>query len=118
MNVEEYKAVKKPKYRNKKTVVDGITFDSMREARHWCRLKLMEKAGEITGLRRQVIFEIIPPCKLDGRRRPSTKYISDFVYYDADGNQVVADAKGCKTPEYQIKRKLMATVHGIEVLEL
>lgn len=106
------------KYKNKKTVVDGITFDSMREARHWCKLKLMENAGEISGLRRQVSFEIIPPCTLDGRRRPSTKYIADFVYTNKDGKEIVADAKGHKTDVYEIKRKLMKSVHGIEVLEL
>ena len=109
---------KTPKYRNKKTVVDGITFDSIREARHWSRLKLLEKAGEITKLRRQVSFDIIPAVTLDGRRRPATRYVCDFVYFDADGNQVVADANGCKTPEYQMKRKAMKAFHDIEVLEL
>ena len=108
------------KYGNKKTEVGGIVFDSKREARHWLELQAREQAGEIFNLRRQVTYEIIPPVVLDGRRRPATKYIADFVYIDKDGNEVVVDAKSVatKTPADQLKRKLMRHVHGIEVLEL
>lgn len=106
------------KYGNKKTEVDGLVFDSKREAKHWLELKAMQQRGEIFDLRRQVKFELIPAVRLDGRMRPATKYVADFVYTDKDGNEVVADSKGCKTPEYALKRKLMAWVHSIEVKEL
>lgn len=106
------------KYGNKKTEVDGLVFDSKREAKHWLELKAMQQRGEIFDLRRQVKFELIPAVRLDGRMRPATKYVADFVYTDKDGNKVVADSKGCKTPEYQMKRKMMAAFHGIEVKEL
>ena len=54
------------KYGNKKTVVDGITFDSRKEAKRYQELKLLEKAGEIKDLRRQVKYELIPSQKING----------------------------------------------------
>lgn len=106
------------KYGNKKTEVDGIVFDSKREAKHWIELKSMQQRGEIFNLRRQVKFELIPAVRLDGRMRPATKYVADFVYTDKDGKEVVADSKGFKTDVWMIKRKMMAAFHGIEVKEL
>lgn len=102
------------KYGNKRVVVDGIRFDSKREAARWQELKLLERAGEIKGLERQVEYELIP--KQPGER--AVKYIADFRYIDHDGKTVVEDTKGVKTPVYILKRKLMLQVHGIRVVEV
>ena len=102
------------KYGNTKVNVDGVPFDSKREAARWKELRLMERAGEITALRRQVRFELIP--KQDGERAVS--YVADFVYRDKDGREIVEDAKGARTREYIIKRKLMLWRHGIRIREV
>ena len=101
------------KYRNRKTVYDGITFDSQREANRYAELKLLERAGEISDLKLQVPFELIP--KQPGER--AVKYIADFVYTE-DGQTVVEDVKGKKTRDYIIKRKLMLWRHGITIKEV
>lgn len=117
------------KYRNKKITVGGEIFDSMKELRRWRELKLLEKAGEITDLRRQVPFEIIPD-----QREPDTigprggirkgriierkaVYIADFVYRNQDGREVVEDCKGFRTKDYLLKRKLVLFRYGIRILE-
>ncbi len=101
------------KYHNRKVMLDGIKFDSAKEANRYAELRLMERAGVITGLQRQVRFEVIPKC---GSER-SAAYIADFVYQES-GNTVVEDVKGIKTPEYVLKRKLMNWVHGIRIKEI
>lgn len=108
------------KYRNKKVTLGNMTFDSKKEANRWVELAIMQKNGEITDLDTQVVFELIP-----AQRDPVTKkvleravhYVADFVYYK-DGQKVVEDTKGFKTPEYIIKRKLMLWVHGIRIQEI
>ena len=117
------------KYRNKNLTVEGERFDSLKEFRRWQELKLLEKAGEITELRRQVPFEIIPE-----QREPDTigprggvrkgriierkaVYIADFVYKDADGLEVVEDCKGMRTKDYILKRKLILFRFGIRIFE-
>lgn len=103
------------KYGNRKTVIDGITFDSRKEANRYCELKLLEDAGKIKGLKRQVKFELIPPIKNHPR---ATYYIADFVYFDVQSNmQVVEDVKGMKTDIYKLKKKLMMWLNGIDILE-
>lgn len=103
------------KYNNRKTVVDGITFDSKREATRWQQLRLLERGGLIADLDRQVKYELIP--KQPGERAVS--YYADFVYTDGrTGLTVVEDAKGCKTRDYAIKRKLMLWRHGIRIVEV
>lgn len=104
------------KYYNQKTrTPDGIVFDSKREAARWNQLKLMEKAGIITDLQRQVKYELIP--KQDGER--SCSYKADFVYRDANtGQMVVEDTKGYRTEAYKIKRKLMLYKYGIKITEI
>lgn len=108
------------KYHAKKTESGGIVFDSAREARRWQELNLIEKAGRIRGLRRQVRYRLIPPQRLsDGRRERPVDYVADFVYVDcATGATVVEDTKGMRTRDYIIKRKLMKYVHGIELREV
>ena len=102
------------KYGNTKIRVDGRLFDSKAEAARWQELQLLERAGEITELERQVEYELIPKQK--GER--AVKYIADFRYKDHEGNTVVEDTKGVKTPVYILKRKLLLWVHGIRVREV
>jgi hypothetical protein len=105
------------KYGAIKTQVEGITFASKREAARYVQLKALEKAGHISDLKLQPSFEIVPSVILDGKRQRALKYIADFDYVDHLGFRVIEDVKGMKTREYQIKRRLMKVVHGIEVKE-
>ena len=102
------------KYNNTKIRVDGRLFDSKAEAARWQELSLLERAGEITELERQVEYELIPKQK--GER--AVKYIADFRYKDHEGKTVVEDTKGVRTPVYILKRKLMLRVHGIRIREV
>lgn len=110
--------IRKSKYGNRKVIRDGITFDSAKEARRWSELLLLVRAGTIQNLRRQVKYELIPSQRISGKvvERACT-YIADFVY-EENGETVVEDTKGFKTPEYIIKRKLMLWRHGIRIREI
>ena len=106
------------KYGNQKVEIDGILFDSKREARRYLELAALEKAGEIQDLKRQVKYELLPNQRIDGKVvERAVSYVADFVY-EQNGETVVEDAKGCKTPEYKLKKKLMLWVHGIVVKEV
>ena len=107
------------KYGNQRTVVDGITFDSKKEATRYAELKLLQRAGEIFDLQRQVPFTLIPKQTRDGKviERPCV-YKADFVYKEKDGTEVVEDVKGVCTKEYRIKKKLMLWQFGIIVKEV
>ena len=112
------------KYGARKTVFDGIVFDSKKEANRYRELKLLERAGEICCLRLQVPFELIPAqyeetgevyTKGANKGKPkrgkciekAVTYIADFVYYNSDATvRTVEDVKGMRTPVYIIKRKL------------
>lgn len=113
---------KPPKYLNRKTVVDGEKFDSRKEAERYFELRVMERAGAIADLRRQVSFELIPAQYVAGKfAEHAVKYIADFVYVDAlTGKTVVEDvkSKATKTPEYIIKRKLLLYRFGIQIIEV
>jgi hypothetical protein len=124
------------KYGNKKVVIDGEVFDSKREAKRYQELKLLEKCGAISDLKRQVVFELIPAQRekstkvyTKGRKKgqpiegklieKAVTYISDFAYIDtATGKMVVEDAKGMRTDKYIIKRKLMLYIHNIKIQEV
>lgn len=121
------------KYNAHKTEIDGIEFPSKHEANRYCELKLLERAGEISDLRLQVDFELIPNQYITEKRygkngkelkdkqillERKVVYRADFVYTDKDGSQVVEDTKGFKTKEYLLKRKLMLWVHGIKIKEV
>lgn len=112
------------KYHNRKVRVDGIKFDSVREAKRWQELKLMERAGEIRDLQRQVEYELLPTQKLrdwkTGKKKTerAIKYIADFVYRDAAGDLVVEDTKGMKTRDYIMKRKMMLWFYCIQIHEV
>ena len=119
----------KSKYRSRKIVRDGITFDSVKEYRRFCDLLLLEKAGAITDLQRQVEFVLIPAQReadrigvrggvIKGKTiEQKCSYVADFVYNE-NGTTVVEDTKGFKTKDYIIKRKLMLWVHGIKIKEV
>ena len=107
------------KYHNKKVVADGHIFDSKREARRYRELKMLANLRMITDLQLQPKFELIPPQKRsDGKPERPVVYIADFSYKDCDGNTVIEDAKGVRTAEYKIKRKLMLQKYGITVREV
>lgn len=94
------------KYGNKRTTVDGISFDSKLEASRYCELKLLERAGEIHSLQLQPAFELVPAFTKFGKRYRAVKYVADFAYYDKDGVYTVEDTKGFRTAVYALKRKL------------
>ena len=117
----------------------GYVFDSQAEYTRWCQLRLLERAGKIRCLQRQVPYELIPAQREEstevykagphkGLPKPgaiiekAVKYVADFVYIDVKGNKVVEDCKGCKKGAaydlFVIKRKLMLHVHGIKVEEV
>lgn len=118
------------KYHNRKVrTSDGIVHDSRKEANRWQELKLLEEAGKIHELRRQMEFLLIPPQYENlpqGRhKKPKRKlveracnYRADFVYYTEDGVIHVEDVKGMRTRDYVIKRKLMRYIYGIAVEEV
>ena len=124
------------KYNAEKTEIDGHTFDSKHEANRYLELKLLERAGEISNLRLQVEYELIPNQYAteerygkNGRRLKPKEvllerkccYVADFVYIDnRTGETVVEDTKSeaTRTKDYTIKRKLMLWVHGIKILEV
>ena len=109
---------KTSKYHNKKTVVNGITFDSKHEAERYIELQMLFKAGVISNLKLQVAYELMPTVKLNGETFRGIKYVADFVYKDKDGKEIVEDAKGMKTDVYKIKKKLMAYIHHISIHEV
>lgn len=106
------------KYRNKKITIDGVTFDSQREAARWQQLCLMEKAGRITDLQRQVKYVLLPAQKDRSGKviEKQLTYVADFVYKQ-NGQTVVEDSKGYRTEVYRIKRKLMLWRYDIRVQE-
>ena len=129
--------MRRNKLGNKKKVIDGITFDSKREAKRYSELKLLERAGVISDLELQKKYVLIPAqyrevptgelYKVGARKGlPKMKrvcleeactYTADFVY-KKDGQTVVEDAKGFRTDKYIIKRKLMLHLYGIRIVEV
>jgi Protein of unknown function (DUF1064) len=102
---------KKPsKYRNTKTVVNGITFDSQKEAKRYGELKYMEISKQITKLKLQPTFK----CVVNGLK--VCDYRADFSY-TLDGKEITEDVKGMKTAMYRLKKKLVKACFGIEILE-
>ena len=101
--------------------IDGIAFDSMKEANRWCELKLMQRGKVIKDLERQKRFLLIPAQYDENHKmiEHPVHYVADFVYIDKrTGKRIVEDTKGAKTKDYIIKRKLMLQVHGIRIREV
>lgn len=107
------------KFHAVKTTVDGITFDSKREAKRYCELKLLQTAGEISELNTQPVFRLSVPDATSGGVAEVCKYIGDFRYVK-NGQVVVEDVKSkpTMTPIYRLKKKLMRALHGIEIVEV
>ncbi len=100
--------MRKPsKYWNKKVTVDGVRFDSKREATRYQQLKLMQQAGEISRLTLQPRYTVFDAfTDRNGQNHRRIDYIADFEYLEDDGQTVVEDVKGKETEVFRIKRKL------------
>lgn len=118
------------KYKNKSTQIDGIKFDSLKEAYKYLELYERQKRVEISDLKLQVKFELIPSqfqtFSVPGKTKMLTKrkcveqscsYVADFTYIE-NGQLVVVDTKGFRTKDYIIKRKLMLFIHKIKITEV
>ena len=123
---------KKPKnkYMAKKVELDGHKFDSVKESKRYTHLKMLEEAGEISSLRMQVIYPFVH------NKHQITRYIADFVYRNADGDEIVEDVKGFRSRKYRgkdgkmkyqsspaytmfrMKKKMMQAWYGIDVQEI
>lgn len=118
------------KYGATKMIIDGITFDSRKEARRYTELKLLERTGKITDLKMQVRFKLIPaqyaqsaevytrgPKKGQHKQgkciEQPVSYVADFVYVE-NGRKIIEDTKGMRTKDYIIKRKLVRWIYGSE----
>ena len=116
---------KKPKYGNKKVTVDGIEFDSIKEANRYAELRMLQKCGVIKDLELQKKFILIPAQKIANKVvERECSYIADFVYQDIkSGITIVEDVKGYRDPssaayaKFVIKRKLMLKEYGIRIRE-
>lgn len=112
------------KYRNVKTTVNGITYDSAKEARRHQELLLMERAGLIQALERQKPFVLCGSVVLGGRRKPPIRYYADFCYRVCDNGdyyRIVEDTKSPitrKDPLYRAKKHMMKAIHDIEITEV
>lgn len=110
------KPKKKSKYRNCWVEIDGFKFQSKKEGSRYLELKMLQHAGLITGLELQKKYLLIEATETEKK----CEYWADFFFIDADGNEVVEDVKSPATRRlstYILKRKLMAKVHGITLIE-
>lgn len=108
------------KYGNTKVEVDGVKYDSKKEAKRGVELEQLERLGIISNLERQKKFVLQPSFKFMGHTIREIAYVADFVYMENE-NQVVEDVKSPitrKNPVYKLKKKMMMYVHGIEVKEV
>lgn len=122
--------LKKAKYRNNKITIGNDTYDSMKEYRRYLDLLALLNAGEITELKRQVKYILLPAQRepdMIGKRGGIRKgkllekevaYYADFVYTDSQGETIVEDTKGIRTKDYIIKRKMMLYFHKIRIHEV
>jgi hypothetical protein len=108
--------VKAPKYKNIKTTVDGIVFDSAKEARRYGELKLLQRGRQISGLQVQPSFPIVINGVKVCTYKADFRYVTDTPH--VRGLVVIEDVKGMQTPVYRLKKKLMLAVHGISVVEI
>lgn len=115
--------MRRAKYGNRKTVVDGLKFDSKREAARWAELVLLDRAGEIRELVRQQSFSLMcdgKPLKIRSKGYPngrSVRYVADFTYFDVRRQKrVIEDSKGARTDVYKLKRAIMEA-NGYTIVE-
>lgn len=109
---------RKNKFGNKKVRVDGMTFDSKKEYARWCDLQLLQRAGKISDLQRQLLFPLHDNVYDEEGNKIFGKigYRADFVYLE-NGKLVVEDVKGYRTPEYLHKKRDMYEKYGILIRE-
>ena len=105
---------KASKYKNQRTVVDGIKYDSVGEANRHQALKLMEKAGLIKELSRQVSFILRPGVELFGKKKRALIYRADFSYVE-NGKKVIEDFKGRMTKEFIVKAHILKADFNIDI---
>lgn len=104
---------KRQKYNNRKTIVDGITFDSKLEAKRYQELKLLEEKGLIKALVLQPKFQLIPKFQVNGKTYRQCIYVADFSYHDVKtGKTFVEDTKGFRTEVFKIKKKLFIYIYN------
>lgn len=108
------------KYYNKKTTIDGIVFDSAKEAKRYNELKMLERAHIIDNLQMQKVFELQPKyINCIGQHIRAITYIADFYYYDNEFKKwVVEDTKGFRTEVYKIKKKLFEYKYNMIIKEI
>lgn len=109
---------KRTKYHNKKVYVNGIKFDSAKEAMRYRQLKMLEETGEIILLELQVPFELQEKYTINDRNVRAIKYVADFAYIDKNGKTHVEDVKGMRTEVYKLKKKLFEHKYNIEIEEV
>lgn len=100
------------KYKSIRTEVDGVWFDSKREAARYSELKMLMRSGIITALELQPEFPIV----INGYK--ICIYRADFKYKAREGWTVIEDSKGMQTPVYKLKKKLVEAVHGVRIVEV
>ena len=119
MSEHQVQSRRRNKFGAKKTVVDGITFDSQREAKRYSELKLLQRAGQISHLELQPAFKLSVgdrPVRFASGRQ--AVYRADFAYWDGK-KRVVEDAKGFRTAEYKLKRAIVEAMHpAVQIVEV
>lgn len=113
-----YKNVRK--YRNQKVTMGDHSFDSKKELNRYLELSMLQKSGEISGLRCQVKYVLLPAQRDPGTGKVIERecaYVADFVYQKGS-ETVVEDTKGFRTKDYILKRKMMLWFHGIRIREV
>lgn len=98
---------KRHKYNARKTTVDGLTFDSQKEADYYCQLKIRVLAGEVENFELQPEFVLQEEFIRDGRKYAPIIYRADFKLIYPDGREEIVDVKGHKTREYRMKKKML-----------
>lgn len=104
--------------RSKKTVIDGITFDSRTEAEYYEYLKQLNRTGKIYCLRCHPVYELQKPIERHGKKYKAIKYIADFEYWNEEERiNVVVDVKGFAMEDAKLKRKLFVYNYPHDKLE-
>lgn len=104
--------MRRSKFGNKKTLYDGIIFDSKKEAGRYAELKLLERAGQIHSLKLQTKFNI----EIKGIK--CFFYKADFTYFTDKSDYIIEDAKGFRTPMYNLKKRCVEAQYGIKITEV
>lgn len=101
-------------------MIDGIKFDSKHEGYRYLELKYLQQIGQIKNLQLQRVYTLLGAQKDENGKiiEHPAKYIADFVYETKDGKTVVEDAKGKRTRDYILKRKMMLAFYGIRIKEV